>query len=278
MPETIIQFNAWKDLFQLDHQFAWESHVTFNFPSSVALLDVLSSDEFPTGRRSLLRRVEVFGSPIPIMAPDDSPSMYVPHELGVALPFITGLRLDTLIYKDAYRRDGDPGRSYLSDELTSVSMSCGWHKLIFTCTQELVLDKNEIRTVETQAARIRQIRDEQDFELVLPERSAVIQDLTCDLNSLDLSSASVAIKSPETQRPIRDNLVGRDMSRVSGRRHRYMVMMAVRGKSADVLPNGKPFEAHSLLHNLLESMSWMDLRYSGAYLMEEGLDDPNSHL
>lgn len=256
---TVEKFDAWNSIFAPKARIPWESHATFMFPSTLALLDVMLSKDFPPTRRSLIRRLVIDATPLPMYGTDMS--SYVTHDLEHALRFISGLQVDTFVYRDVYLvHDDGWGRRALAYSLRGMLASNGWRNLDFM-TVDTELKEEEVSSLFATAEKIRQQRNESDFNFFLP-RNKVTTDENGHITGILTSNATTDTDDAETR----------------GNRADLPLMKVVRGNSASLGPQTPGENSWGILEQLLQSMSWRDIRLKGKYLVDEGIENPNAHL
>ena len=268
--------------------FHWEGHVRFVFPSSVAMLDVLT--EWPRSRLSLIRRICLKAYPLALW-PIDSSAHYVTILADMAIDALAGLRLDTLEYQCVFLAADDGfGRDAVFPAARAAMRSFGWRKLQIMMPEPYFQQCEVLEFVET-AEEIKRERREPDFEIDLPTPplrrdwdTGRIQGLAqleeWQQKYRALSSMGIAIER------------GSDASGPSEEQRKetwgeevLIRLICRRGKDADIIRPDREVNriqpegiSSATLQALLERMTWKELRQSGDYLYSDGTDDPTEYV
>lgn len=108
----------------------WHSKVTYEFPSTVALIDVLS--RWSREKLESVRHIRVLDSPLPLFPYNDD-RCYHTYAFDAALPMFPRLQLDTRtvdnwwLYADGMEVDGWCG-SATAHAVTDLLFTSGWKK------------------------------------------------------------------------------------------------------------------------------------------------------
>ena len=280
-PERLEQFQSWSRLFVDDTHTHWESLVTFSFQSTVALLDVLLSDDFSPARRSLIRQIEVSATPLPLYG--FHVDYYVTHSLEAALSCVLGLKLDVLTCKDAHDRNDSRERHALGPELEGIIRSSGWQKLIYLGNDNPHFNESEIRSLLAVSEDIRRSRFEPDFAIHLPCISLSVENWHSGcLGALQRASLlDFSQKVTKESITVREGVERRAYT-VSNSQSKCMIMHVTRGESADTQATCSPKSGTGygveILHELMATKTWRDIRLKGCHLADEGSEDPGRHL
>ncbi|KAF4978154.1 hypothetical protein FDECE_18260 [Fusarium decemcellulare] len=256
----VEKLSLYQTIFSPEAREPWESYVQFNFPSTVAMLDILLGPDFTPERRKLIKRVKYMAYPVPLYGQERS--YYTTHFPGNFFSLMTGLELDLLEYEDVYiaNADGFAKMGLISDAEIMLG-SPGWKRLEVTADW-IDLDEDDKQRLNDMVSGIRTKRNEPDFsyELDVTVFSEARQDE--DVGHQEEVGETNSDASSTTE----------ELSWVEGQ-----VRMSVkRGRGADVAPQGE--RTSKVLEYLFGKWTWEEIRQAGKYLLDEAMDDPCAHL
>ncbi|KAJ3529094.1 hypothetical protein NM208_g9918 [Fusarium decemcellulare] len=213
----------------------WERHVRFNFPTCLAMYDVLLGPDFPPTRRKLVKKIKVSCYPIAMIGTIDKVFQW--HFLDQSLNCVMdGLELDVLEYTDVFLpRGADENRRARIRGIYNILKAPRW-KTLLVRSHELHLTTEERDKFGNLAEEIRDERDEPGF--------------CCDLD--------IATESPDRKQT----------AETSGEDERPCIM-AKRGVGADLSPGDPGF-----VTIVMTDKPWHELRLDGSYLVWINDDDP----
>lgn len=261
--DEMLQLTQYNHLFDSDAHLQWESYVTFHFPSTVAMLDILLGPSFPVSRRALIRKLVVHGTPLPLYGFDKS--SYVTHSCSSALQVIEGLQLRSLHYHDVYLRHDDGwGRMGYPVNLTGLLEVRGWQELkVFSPDPEFV--EAEVNGLDERVKDINTAKPGFDMCFTIHTPVKISTDDGARLSVLNYSSHCTAM---EASTDVEDDMKDDEL----------LVIAAQRSSSPQVTAEAGSEARWGLIPDLLAKMSWHELRMEGSYLVDEGIEDPCGHL
>lgn len=256
--DETLRLTQYKYIFDPEARLSWEPHVTFYFPTTVAMLDVLLGPAFPVARRALIRKLVVHGYPLPLYVADKS--SYTTHSFHDALRVIEGLRLDSLHYHDVYLPNDDGwGRMAYPTFLGGLPATRRWHELkVFSPDPKL--EESEVQHLTEEVQRLNSsTEDSIDFQIHVPVK----------IQTDDRASPSDILR--------RGSSASFDVENDS---HESEVLVMSAHRSIQVRTTSEVAAQHDwgFLPDLLIKMSWHELRKEGSFLVSEGVDDPCAHL
>lgn len=271
---TVRQLIGWGSLFAPNARVRWESCVTFHFPSTVAMLDVLLGPLFTTEQRSQVRHIDVIGTPVSLDLDEHTGSTsYLFHDI---LPHLTGLNLHTLTYHE-HLPARDPTfpstaaaattdhryRPEMLRFLQDLSTSPGWKRLT-VLSPNLRLSKRETNQLFEFIDEVRASRKEDNFQLTLPT-TALTDKSNIVAVSQYISPATAAVYTNAGPGARNDIILG-------WRTREVIVMTVTQTQHTSIKRN--PRSNGQALAQLLQTMTWHEIRKKGDYLLGEGRDGP----
>lgn len=250
---------------------SWHSKVTYYFPSTVAFLDVLC--QWSRQKLETVRHVHVCGYPLPLNSISEEHYGYCTHFINDALPILTGLRLDVLTVENVWLEpDGEEIEGWCldatRDEVSNLLTSCGWKELRYL-SGTLGLLVCQLHEIEEKVAKMKKERGDESFtysiEPVRPRLSGLVSH---KVGGEVVEHDSAEDKAEVAEWESRDSALSRPLEkRVQVRAWRGTERYAQTGE-----------ERTEWISNLLEQMSWVELRASGKYLVDDGTEDFCAHL
>lgn len=252
---------------------SWHSKVTYDFPCTVAFVDIFS--QWPQSKIESVRNVRVDAYPLPLNGINKN--YYCTHCFLDVLPTFPGLRLDLLTVENIWLLpDGEEldgwclGAVY--HELCGLLQSQGWRRFEYVSGTLGFLEQQK-REVEEAIDKMTTSRGEGGYQYWLADmrpRLTRITSVHADGTQMDQDSdeAKAEVTAWKKRHPDAD---GESTSPTE----LEVQAWAVRG-SADYTQTGEG--RTEWIQELLEHDNWIALRKSGKYLVCDGMDDPSAHL
>ncbi|KAI5365523.1 hypothetical protein Slin15195_G050610 [Septoria linicola] len=258
----------------------WHSQVCYHFPSTTAFIDILS--QWSDHQIRSLRRAYVVDTPLPVYA-YINPGFYVAHNLNTALCLFPGLQLDTLTVQNIWLEPGGRPIDDWAEFATAGTMkrmlsTQGWKRLEYI-SGILPLSPVQMKQLGTFVENYKAKKQEPDFryELGRVRPRGYMRDNLLDRSEgpEDRASTRTAVQQWYADNPKETPLLY-ESHYLDNVHELQLAMWAERGASADYVEDGAAIS--STLESLKDNMTWIELRRTDDYLVDDGVDDPGRHL
>ncbi|KAH7022034.1 hypothetical protein EDB80DRAFT_693956 [Ilyonectria destructans] len=234
----IDKLNCYRSIFSVEAREPWETHAQFNFPSTLAMFDILLGPQFPTARRKLVKKVKLVGYPVPMFG-NNHPAWHT-HTLADFLPRMEGLELNVLEYIDVFfPSDDDRGRDLCIRVIQFFLQAPRWKMLQVRC-HDLQLTEAERDKFEKLAEEIRRDRNEAGFRYDLDVKTSRIK---------------------------------REENSDEGEEEERLTIIVKRGRGADTSTKGP-----GIADFVLADKTWHQVRSDGSYIVDNGDKDPSDYF
>ncbi|CAK1366212.1 hypothetical protein CB0940_09364 [Cercospora beticola] len=259
---------------------SWHSAVTYHFASTVAFVDVLS--QWADEKLRALRHIYVVDTPLPVYA-FAKPDFYVTHNFNEALSLFPGLQLDSLTVENVWLLPGGKPRdawcaSATTGTLKRLLTTDGWRTLRYMSgilplspTQMKQLDMAiETYCIEKQEPDFRyglgRVRPQpySSHNILIPGEPPEDENVTKEL-------VEQWYKEHPEEVPLRE-----EDHYLDDVKELHLAMWAQRGANSTFTQDGSAIS--STLESLKSNISWVELRQTDDYLVDDGVEDPASHL
>ena len=249
---------------------SWHGKVTYWFPCTVALLDVLG--QWSQGKLEAVRHVYVCAFPLPLYPVDKSDS-YCTHFIHDALPILTGLRLDMLTVENIWlEADGEDlegwglGATYY--EVSQLLLSSGWKELRYVCGTPGFFAR-ELRAIDEAVGAMRQERNEPNYWYAISATrprlcGLVSHDVNGNRTEQDSEEDKAEVAEWEATHPDFPTPVER-ATQVRARRGTEKYAQSGDGRT-------------EWIEGLMRRFTWAEMRQTGKYLVDDGMQDASAHL
>lgn len=282
--EESLRLTQLKHIFAEDARVPWESFSTFEFPTTVAILDVLLAPSFPVKRRSLIRHMVVYGYPLPLYGLDQG--SFTVHFTNDAIEALEGLQLETLEYRDICLRRNESigGTVGYVRQLEGLLEMQGYRQLkVFSPDPRVTDDELDRWQHQTEVQRQELKEDNFVFEI----HTAVIS------SSVSRRQISNDVNFPEAYDEAETMAEGRLVGNLDGTvaigqdtsiqeetwpGEDVLVMTVRRCSAARVIMKPIPKQGYTPLVELLNKFTWHEIRRNGSSLFSECTGDPCGYL
>ena len=270
-----------KEIYGEVGDISWHPLVTYRFPSTVAFMDVLS--QWPQEKVRSLRSVHVVDTPMAVL-PLQSSGFFVTHNFNEALAWFPGLKLDLLTVENIWLHpSGEPldGQCLMatSGTLKRLLTTSGWKRVQYL-SGVLGLSPTQMKQLDAVVENYRIENQEPDFQYQLGRVRPLVHSRE---NLLDRSEGPEDVEEtykhvrqwydehPEERRPSHESDYLEEVTTKS------IVMWAERGHKASYAQDGEALSA-TLEALKAEEGTWEEIREGDDLIVDDGVDDPISHL